>query len=133
MKIKILLKEFDIWAFWGQNLAPALVKNGKKGYFNTSHLITNPVFLKNKVLHSSPNTKEKIFSVSLLKSVWPVLTNQTKRFISHVIGCSNFSRNSLLLFPLWHCFKILVKSTGSGTFLCLASSVNFQQKWFILI
>ena len=71
-----MFKEFDILTFCGQNVGPGLVKNGKKGYFNTSPLTPNPVLLKNEFLNSSPDTKENIFSVSLLNSVLPVLTNQ---------------------------------------------------------
>ena len=47
---KMLFKEFFIWAFWGQNLGPGWVKNGKKIFFHTSHLSTNPVLPKNEVL-----------------------------------------------------------------------------------
>lgn len=65
------------------------------------------------------------FSVSLLKKVLLVLTNQAKEFILHGIGCSCFSRNLLLSFLLLHNLKILVKSRRGGIFLCLASSVNF--------
>ena len=49
--MKKLLKELFIWDFWGQNMGPDLVKNGKKGCFHTSHLITtNPIFPKTKFL-----------------------------------------------------------------------------------
>ena len=47
----MLFKEFLIWAFWGQNVGPGWVKNGKKRCFHTSHLTSNPVFPKNKVLN----------------------------------------------------------------------------------
>ena len=57
----MLFKNFLIWAFWGQNVGPGWVKNGKKGCFHTSHLTTNPVFPKNKVINSqSPNTPGKL-------------------------------------------------------------------------
>ena len=48
----MLFKEFFIWALWAQNVGPGWVKNGKKGCFHTSHLTTNAVFPKNKVLNS---------------------------------------------------------------------------------
>ena len=48
----MLLKEFLIWAFWGPDVGPGWVKNGKKGYFHISYLTINPVFPKNKVLNS---------------------------------------------------------------------------------
>ena len=48
----MLLKELFMWAFWGQNVGPGWVKNGKKGCFHTSHLTTNSGFPKNKVLNS---------------------------------------------------------------------------------
>ena len=62
-------------------------------------------------------------------SAW-VLTNQATRFISCGIGCSYFSRNFLLSFLLQYDFKILVKSSVGGTFLCLASFVNVWQFFF---
>ena len=70
----------------------------------------------------------EIFRLSLLKSVLSFLTNQAVQFISCGIGCSCFSGNFLLSFLLWYDFKILIKSRGGGTFLCLVSSVNVQQK-----
>ena len=70
----------------------------------------------------------KKFSVSLLKTVLPFLTNQAAQFISHGIGCSYFSQNLLLSFLLWYDFIIQVKSRGGKTFLCLALSVNIWQK-----
>ena len=48
----MLFEEFFIWVIWDQNVGPGWFKNGKKGYFHTSHLTTNPAFPKNKV----PNT-----------------------------------------------------------------------------
>ena len=117
-----MFKEFRIWAIWGQNVGPIWVKNGKKGYFHDSHLTPSRVFPKSK----------EIFSMSLLKSVLPVLTNQAEWFISHGIGCSYISGNLLLSFFLLHSFKVLVKSRGGVTFLCLTSSVNFQQNFFWL-
>ena len=59
----MLFKEFLIWALWVQNMGPGWVKNDKKGCFHTSHLTTNPVFPKNKVLSSHsllPNTLSKL-------------------------------------------------------------------------
>ena len=50
---KMLFKELLIWAFWGQYVGPGSVKNGRKGVFHTSHLSTNPVLPKNKVLNSN--------------------------------------------------------------------------------
>ena len=129
MKIKILFKKF----FLGPKCGPGWVKNGNKGYFHASHLTPNPAFPKSKVLNSYPDTKEEIFSMSLLKSVLPVSTNQAERFISRGIGCSYFCRNLLLSFLSWHGFKVLVKLREGGTFFCLSSSVNFQQKWLFLI
>ena len=43
-------------------MGPGWVKNGKKGYFYTSHLTPNPVFPKKEVLKSpeSPNTLRKL-------------------------------------------------------------------------
>ena len=67
-------------------MGPNWIKNGKKGYFNTSHLIPYPVFPTNKVFHSSPDTKEEIFSVGLLKSALRVLSNQANPFFSRGIG-----------------------------------------------
>ena len=61
---------------------------------------------------------------------WPINPTQ---FIWHDIGLSYFSRNLLLLFLLWYDFKIQVESRGGGTFLCLASSVNVQQKLFFFL
>ena len=58
------------------------------------------------------------------------LTNQAARFISRGIGRSYFSRNFLLWFLTWYFFRILVKPKRWGTFLCLTSSVNVQQKYF---
>ena len=49
-------------------------------------------------------------------------------YISRGISRSYFSGNFLLSLLLWYGFKILVKSRGGGTFLCLASSVNVWQK-----
>ena len=66
------------------------------------------------------------------QNVVQVLTNQAGWFISYGISCSYFSRNLILSFLLWHDFKVLVKSRGGGTFLCLASSVNFQKNFFWL-
>ena len=65
-----------------------------------------------------------IFHVSLLKSILLFLTNQAMQFISRGIGRCYFSGNFILTFFLWYDFKILVKSMGEGTFLCLASPVN---------
>ena len=130
LKFKILFNGFHIWTFCSHNVGPAWVKNGKKGYFRARHFIPNPIFSKSKVFNSSPDITEKIFSVSLLKSVFPVLTNQAEGFISRGIDCSYSSRNFLLSFLLCHDCKVLVKSKGGGTFLCLASSVNFQQNFF---
>ena len=48
----MLFKESLIWALWDQNVSPGWVKNGKKGCFHTSHLTTNSIFPKNKVLNS---------------------------------------------------------------------------------
>ena len=48
---KILFKEFLIWVFWDQNVDPGWVKMAKKASFHTSHLTTNPVFPKNKILN----------------------------------------------------------------------------------
>ena len=70
---------------------------------------------------------KQLFKVGL-KSVLLFLTNQTVWFISRGIGPSYFSKNFLLPFLLWHNFKILVKSRGGGTFLCLALSDNIRQK-----
>ena len=47
----MLCKEFLIWAFCDQNVGPTWV-SGKKGCFHTSHLATDPVFPKSKVLNS---------------------------------------------------------------------------------
>ena len=55
--------------------------------------------------------------------------DQSSCTISHGIGCSYFSGNFLLSFLLWYDFKILVKSSGGGTFLSLAF-VNVWQKYF---
>ena len=66
------------------------------------------------------------FSVWVYWKVLQFLTNQAARFISHGMVRSYFSGNSLLSFLLWYDFKILVKSRGGGTFLCLASPVNIQ-------
>ena len=49
---KMLLKAFLIWAFWGQDVGPGWVANGKKGCFHMSHFNKNPIFAKNKVLNS---------------------------------------------------------------------------------
>ena len=68
--------------------------------------------------------------MSLLKSVLLFLTNQTAQFISHGISRCYFHGNFLLSFLLWYDFKILVKSRGGGTFLCLASSVNVRPNYF---
>ena len=60
--------------------------------------------------------------------------DQSSYAISHSIGCSYFSRNFLLSFLLlWYEFKILVKSRGGGTFLCLSLSVNVWQKQFFYL
>ena len=48
----MLFKEFLVWVFLTQNVGPGWVKNGKKGCFHISHLTTNTVFPKNKVLNS---------------------------------------------------------------------------------
>ena len=67
---------------------------------------------------------------------WKVLlflTNQAAWFISRGIGGSYFSRNFVLSFILWYDLKILVKSRGGGTFLCLGLSVNVWQKYFFSI
>ena len=72
-------------------------------------------------------TNEEIFLTSMLKTVLLFLTNQATGYISHGIG-SSFSGNLLLLPLLRHDVKILVKSRGGGTVLCLASAVNVQQK-----
>ena len=57
----MLVKEFRILSFWGQNVVPAWVKNGEKGYFRISHLITIPVSPKNKVPNSHiSNTISKL-------------------------------------------------------------------------
>ena len=48
----MLFKEFLIWSFWGQNVGPGCVKNGKKGFFHASHLRANPVLLRNELLNS---------------------------------------------------------------------------------
>ena len=59
---------------------------------------------------------------------WKVFsTNQAVQFISHGVSCSYFSGDFLLPFLLWYDFKILVKSRGGGTFLCLAPSVNIRR------
>ena len=51
--IKMLFKEFLIWAFWGQNVAHVGSKMAKKVFFHTSHLSANPVScLKNEVLNN---------------------------------------------------------------------------------
>ena len=47
-------------------MGPGWVKNGREGYFHTSHSTPNQVFPKNKVLSSSPDTKEEIFRVGLV-------------------------------------------------------------------
>ena len=39
-----------------------------------------------------------------------------------------FFREFPSIIPLWYDFKILVKSRGGGTFLCLALSVNVRQQ-----
>ena len=49
---KMLFKIFLIWVFRGQNVGPGWVKNGKKGFFHTSHLSANPVLPKNEVLNN---------------------------------------------------------------------------------
>ena len=57
----MLVKEFRILSFWGQNVVPAWVKNGEKGYFRISHLITIPVSPRNKVPNSHiSNTISKL-------------------------------------------------------------------------
>ena len=57
----MLFKELLIWVFWGQNVGPGWVKNGKKGCFNTSHLTSNPFSLKIRFLTAmSPNTLSKL-------------------------------------------------------------------------
>ena len=43
-------KKFLTWTFWGQNVGPTWVENGKKYCFYTSHLTMNPVFPKTKFL-----------------------------------------------------------------------------------
>ena len=68
--------------------------------------------------------------MSLLKSVLPFLTNQAAWIISRGIGCSNFSGNFLVSFLLFYDFKILLKSRGGGTFMCLALSGNVRQMFF---
>ena len=50
--IKMLFKEFLIWAFWGQNVAHVGSKMAKKDFFHTSHLSANPILPKNEVLNS---------------------------------------------------------------------------------
>ena len=52
--------------------------------------------------------------MSLMKSVLPFLTNQTRQFSSGGIACSYFFGNFLLSSLLWYDFKILVKSRGGG-------------------
>ena len=52
--------------------------------------------------------------MSLMKSVLPFLTNQTRPFSSGGIACSYFFGNFLLSSLLWYDFKILVKSRGGG-------------------
>ena len=39
-----------------------------------------------------------------------------------------FFREFSSIIPLWYHYKILVKSRGGGTFLCLALSVNVRQQ-----
>ena len=46
LKIKILFKKPHVWACWGQKVGPNWAKNGKKGYFQISHLTPNLVFPK---------------------------------------------------------------------------------------
>ena len=54
---------------------------------------------------------------------WPIKLHS--RFISHGIGCSYFSGDFLIIpFMVYMALKILVRSRGGGTFLCLASSVS---------
>ena len=55
----MLFKEFLISSFWGQNVGPGCVKNGKKGFFHTSHLCANPVLLRNELLSSHSVLKLK--------------------------------------------------------------------------
>ena len=48
----MLFKELLIWAFWGQNVGPGWVKNGKKKFFfHTNHFYVNPVLPKNELLN----------------------------------------------------------------------------------
>ena len=51
----MLFKEFLIWVFWGQNVGPGWVKNGKKGFFYTSYLSANSVLSKTEVLNKQPS------------------------------------------------------------------------------
>ena len=60
VKTKMLIEEFVIWAFWGQNVGPGLVKNGKKGCFHSSHLSTSPVLNKDLNSHGLLNTLSKL-------------------------------------------------------------------------
>ena len=48
---EMLFKKFLIWAFKGQNVGAGWVKNGIKGFLQTSHLFANPVLPKNEVLN----------------------------------------------------------------------------------
>ena len=55
----MLCKEFLIWAFCDQNVGPTWV-SGRKGCFHTSHLATDPVFPKSKVLNSHLKDDSKL-------------------------------------------------------------------------
>ena len=60
-KLKFCLRNCILGPFWGQNMGPARsVKNGKKGYFHTSHRTPNPAFPKKKFLRAivSYHTKQ---------------------------------------------------------------------------
>ena len=81
--------------------------------------------MKTKILADFENC------ISVPLSVLQFFTNRDAQFISYGIGCSHFSSNLLLSFLSWHDFKILVKSRGVHTFLCLALSVNVQLKHFL--
>ena len=72
---------------------------------------------------------EKVYWKAICR-FWPI---KLPWFVSRCIVCSYFYRNILLSLLLWYDFKILVKSRGGGTFLCLTSSVNvWQEKFFVI-
>ena len=82
-KWKLCLRNPIFWPLWGQNVGPCWVKNGKKGYFDTSHLTPNPVFPKTEVLkrHSllAHKANKKINSLVSIKNYKSLFFSETKR------------------------------------------------------